>query len=276
MRHERAHRSIDVRHSRLTVPLATSYTGGSVHAYLLHGRVPTLIDAPPGGASFVAALQASLSAAGDGPLAQVIVTHAHHDHIGGSAALHAAFPAVVFRKRAPLPDAPPEWTAIDGEPMLTAGDAQLWALHTPGHAVDHTCLFDVHSGVLFGGDLAINGSTVSIPADSGGGLRQYLRSLRAVLELQPRLLLPAHGEPITQPASLLRGYLSHRMAREQQVLECLAAGLDTADRLVERLYAALAADLQGAARQTVLAHLLKLEEDGRIERTGESWHLRSA
>ena len=266
-----------MRYTRLTVPYDSPYAQGAVHAYLLHGEVPTLIDAPSAADAFLDELDQALTTAGDGPLAQVIVTHAHPDHIDGAVAVHARWPAAAFRKRAPLPDHDGiAWQAIEREPMLPAGDSQLWVLRTPGHAADHSCLFDVHSGTLFGGDLAINGSSVAIPADRGGNIREYLASLRAVLELQPRVILPSHGEPILQPASLLRGYISHRLTREQQVLECLAAGITTADAIVERLYAAVADALKPAARQNVVAHLRKLEEDGRVQSAGDHWHLRSA
>lgn len=248
-----------------------------MHAYLLHGALPTLIDAPTAAPTFLDGIDAALHAAHDGPLAQVIVTHAHPDHIDGAVAVHARWPQATFRKRAPLPDADGiDWQLIEKEPMLAAGDDRLWALHTPGHAPDHSCLFDVQTGTLLGGDLAINGSTVAIPAEYGGNLRQYLQSLRAVLELQPRVILPSHGEPILQPAALLRGYLSHRLARERDILECLAANLTTADAIVERLYAATADALKPAARQNVLAHLHKLVEDGRVAAAGENWFLRSS
>jgi glyoxylase-like metal-dependent hydrolase (beta-lactamase superfamily II) len=266
-----------MRYTRLTASHDSAYSRGSVHAYLLHGDVPTLIDAPTSAETFLDELDAALGAAGDGPLGQVIVTHAHPDHIDGVAAVHARWPSAMFRKRAPLPlDDGIDWQVIDKEPMIVAGDREVWVLHTPGHAPDHSCLFDVHGGTLIGGDLAINGSTVAIPADFGGNLRQYLQSLRAVLELQPRVILPSHGDPILQPASLLRGYLSHRLAREQQVLECLAAGMNTADEIVDRLYAATADALKPAARQNVIAHLRKLAEDGRVEPAGDAWHLRSS
>lgn len=265
-----------MRYTRLTAAHDSAYSRGSVHAYLLHGEVPTLVDAPTADAAFLDRIEHALRAAGDRPLAQVIVTHAHPDHIDGAPAVHARWPAAVFRKRAPLPIADGiDWQVIEKEPMLAAGDGQLWVLQTPGHAPDHSCLFDVHGGTLFGGDLVINGSTVTIPADHGGNLRQYLQSLRMVLDLQPRAILPSHGAPILQPASLLRGYLSHRLSREQQVLECLAAGIDTAEAITERLYAATADALRPAARQNVIAHLRKLAEDGRVESAGEAWHLRS-
>lgn len=266
-----------MRYTRLTAPHDSAFSGGWVHAYVLHGAVPTLVDAPPGGDGFIRDLESALAAAGDGPLAQVIVTHAHPDHIDGAQAVQARWPGAVFRKRAPLPaDDGIEWQVIEKEPMIAAGDAPLWVLDTPGHAPDHSCLLDVHSGTLIGGDLAINGNTVAIPADHGGSLRHYLRSLRHVLDLQPRVILPAHGDPILQPAALLRGYVTHRLAREQQVLECLAAGLDTADAIADRLYAATADALKPAARQNVLAHLQKLLEDGRVERAGDVWQVRSA
>jgi glyoxylase-like metal-dependent hydrolase (beta-lactamase superfamily II) len=265
-----------MRYTRLTVPYQSSVTGGSVHAYLLHGDVPTLVDAPPGGAPFVADIEAALSAAGDGPLQQVLVTHDHPDHVDGVGTVRDRWPDATFRKRTPLPaGGAVAWQVIEKEPMIVAGSQQVWALATPGHAPDHSCFFEVHSGILLGGDLAINGSTVVIHADRGGSLRAYLHSLRTVLELQPRVILPAHGDPILQPAALLRGYISHRMAREQQVLECLAAGLDTADAIVDRLYAATADDLKPAARQNVLAHLRKLDEDARVTTDGQRWHLRS-
>ncbi len=265
-----------MRYTRLTAAHDSAYARGSVHAYLLHGALPTLVDAPSAASAFLDGIDAALQAAGDGPLAQVIVTHAHPDHIDGAVAVHDRWPAATFRKRAPLPDADGiDWQTIEKEPMIAAGDDQLWALHTPGHAPDHLCLLDVQGGTMFGGDLAINGSTVAIPAEHGGNLRQYLHSLRAVLELQPRVILPGHGEPILQPASLLRGYLSHRLTREREVLECLAAGLTTADAIVDRLYAATADALKPAARQNVIAHLRKLVEDGRVETAGENWLLRS-
>ena len=266
-----------MRYTRLTVPHDSPFAQGFVHVYVVHGAVPTLIDAPSAAPAFLDELTDTLAAAGDGPLAQVIVTHAHPDHIDGAAAIHARWPDAVFRKRAPLPDRDGiDWQVVEKEPMIAVGDTHLWMIATPGHAPDHACLFDVHEGILFGGDLAMNGSTVAIPADYGGSLRQYMDSLHAVLDLQPRLILPGHGEPILQPTALLRGYVSHRLARERQVLECLAAGIATADAITDKLYAGLADALRPAARQNVIAHLRKLEEDGRVSCAGDDWRLRSA
>ena len=265
-----------MRFTRLTVDSPLPYTGGHVHAFVVHGAVPTLIDAPTDHPDFLARLEAALAAAGDGPLQQLFATHAHPDHVAGAAAVAARWPDARRLKRLwPARDTLSQvtWEAIDGEPMLPAGDTRLWALATPGHAPDHTCFFDVTAGVMFAGDLVINGGSVTIPASAGGSLTAYLRSLRSVLELQPRRMLPSHGPEVDQPASLLRGYIAHRMQRERQVLELLTAGIASPDVMVDRLYASVEPSLKRAARENVLAHLAKLEEDGRVRQGDDGWTL---
>src|SRR5690606_23931269 len=163
------------------------------------------------------------------------------------------------------------WAAVEGEPMIEAGDSRLWAIETPGHAPDHLCFLDVAESAMFTGDMVINGGSVTIPASNGGHLRSYLQSLRKVLEFAPRRLYPSHGADVLQPASLLRGYIAHRLQRERQALEALTAGLDDADAIVQRLYPDVAAPPRKAARETVIAHLEKLGEDGVATRTGTIW-----
>ncbi len=243
-----------------------AWTGAGNHTYLLQTSRPTLIDA---GEGVPAHLDALAEATVDRALAQVLVTHAHPDHAAGVTAIAARWPGADFAKL-PWPEAdgrygvPWRWLR-DGE-LVDAGGIGLLVLHTPGHSPDHVCLFEPDSGVLFGGDLVVNGGTVVIPATKGGNLRQYLQSLRAVLDLQPRRILPAHGAPIDNPGPLLRSYLAHRAMRERQVLEVLGDAAQTVDDLVARVYPTLGSDLRGAAAESVLAHLVKLEEEGRAAR----------
>ena len=265
-----------MRFTRLSVASALAYTGGEVHAYLVHGAIPTLIDAPSSEPAFLAQVEQALEAAGDGPLQQQLATHAHPDHVAGAAAVAARWPEARCLKR-PWPGRDElsgvAWEALKGEPMLPAGDGRLWVLETPGHAPDHLCFFDIADGVMFAGDLVINGGSVAIPASAGGSLADYLRSLRKVLDLQPRRMLPSHGQDVDQPTSLLRGYISHRLQRERQVLELLTVGIGDPDAIVERLYASVAPPLKRAARENVLAHLAKLEQDGLVRSGPEGWTL---
>jgi glyoxylase-like metal-dependent hydrolase (beta-lactamase superfamily II) len=241
------------------------FTGQGSNTWLIDGRVPTLIDAGAGHPQHLDELETLLGHT-EATLTQVLVTHAHTDHAGGVSALAARWPRLTFAKY-PWPDEDRRfavaWTALRDDQIVPAGDESLWVLHTPGHAPDHVCFFFPGSGTLFAGDLVMNGGTIVIPASHGGRLSQYLQSLARILELRPRRILPGHGAAIEQPTSLLRGYIAHRLARERQIIDSLRASPGTISAIVARVYPDLAPELVRAAGQSVLAHLRKLEEEGR-------------
>jgi len=225
-----------------------------------------LIDAGVGETSHLDAIAAVCPG---GP-EHVIVTHGHSDHVLGVTAIAARWPQTTFSK---FP-----WTAerderhgvpfaslTDGQ-SVPAGDRVLEVVHTPGHAPDHVALWDAEAGVLFTGDLVVHGSTVVILASSGGSVAAYLHSLHRVLQLGPTRLWPAHGPAIDQPAAVLRKYIAHRRQREVQVLRALEHGCRTVDAIVSKVYTGLADPLIPMARESVLAHLIKLQDDGLARR----------
>ena len=248
-------------------------TGAGNWTWLIPGRVPTLVDAGTGDPRHLAALAAALDGA---TLEQVVVTHSHSDHAAGASAIAERYPEVRFLKM-PWPDRDPKWgvswvAVADGE-EIAAGDQTITAVHTPGHAPDHLCFWHQESRTLFGGDLAVKGTTVWIPTSLQGDLTDYLASIERVLALSPATILPAHGDVIDDPDALLRGYLSHRREREQQVLAALRAGDVDPDAIVEHIYRGLRERLIPMAKESVLAQLLKLEREGRVRREGDAWHM---
>jgi hydroxyacylglutathione hydrolase len=248
-------------------------TGDGNWTWLVPGRVPTLIDAGTGDPKHLEAVETALAGA---HLLRVLVTHAHIDHASGAVAIAQRFQGVSFLKmpwaerdsRWPVP-----WQPIGDGDLVEAGDDRLQAVHTPGHAPDHLCFWHERSRTLFSGDLAVKGTTVYIPPNLRGDLADYLASLERVRALRPARLLPAHGPIIEDPEALLLGYLQHRQEREEQILSALRAGPATPEALVPLIYRGLRENLSQVARETVLAHLLKLERDGRAGRRGESWHI---
>ena len=249
------------------------YTGEGNWTWLLRGRVPTLIDAGTGQPAHLDALEQALEGQS---LAQVLVTHAHGDHAAGAPALAARFPGARFRKM-PWTDRdgrwPVAWEPIAPGESIAAGDETLSAIHTPGHAPDHLAFWHEASRTLFCGDLAVKGTTVFIPSESRGDLADYLASLERVITLQPARLLPAHGPVIDDPRTLLRGYIEHRHERERQILAALGEGPLTPDQLVAQIYRSLNDTLRPMARESVVAHLVKLAREGRAGRRGEAWHI---
>jgi len=250
------------------------YTGAGNNTYLIPGRAPVLIDAGTGDSRHLAGVAAALVQSPSTLLTRILVTHGHVDHASGIGALLAKWPKAVAAKM-PWPERDDRyaacWSAIVDGALIAAGDTTLRAVHTPGHAPDHLCFFDEASGILFTGDLVVSGSTVIIPASSGGDLVAYLASLRRVLSLQPVRLLPAHGPAIDDPAALVRQYLAHRQSREDQILAAIRVGVDTVDRLVSHVYEELDEQLVSAARESVLAHLEKLRSEERVRAEANRW-----
>lgn len=249
------------------------YTGEGNWTWLIHGRVTTLIDAGTGDPRHLDAIERALDGA---TLTQVLVTHGHGDHASGAMALAERFPGARFLKM-PWPERdakwPVPWETLENGRAIAAGDDTLVAVHTPGHAPDHLCFWHADSRSMFCGDLAQRNTTIYVPPQLQGDLIAYLASLKRVLALQPARLLPAHGPVIEEPAALLRSYIEHRREREEQIVERLRAGESSPDAIVASLYRGLKPALLPMARESVLAHLIKLEREGRAGRAGEAWHI---
>ena len=222
----------------------TGPTGNNT--WLILGREPALVDAGVGKAEHVEAEAQALDGA---PLARVLITHWHPDHVSGLPALRDRW------KRLVVVDSARE--------RIPAGDGVLEAIPSPGHAPDHLSFFDPETRDVYCGDLARRGGTIVIPARKGGDLRAYLASLRKVRDLNPSRLLPGHGPIVDDPIALIGEYIAHREQREQQILKAILDGARTVEEIVRRVYPALPASLSDAAADSVRAHLVKLRDEGR-------------
>jgi glyoxylase-like metal-dependent hydrolase (beta-lactamase superfamily II) len=148
-------------------------------------------------------------------LRQIVITHAHIDHVGGAVLLKKATGAPVFLNRndlvllgamemqagwlgIPTPEvASPDASAEDG---LTVGLTTLPAevIHTPGHTPGSICLHFPQQQLLLAGDTLFAGSIGRTDLPGGDG-RQILRSLRDRLMMLPETtrVLPGHGPETT-------------------------------------------------------------------------------
>jgi len=70
--------------------------------------------------------------------------------------------------------------------------------------------------------------------------------------------------------------MTHRRQRETQILTALMAGPAAVTALVAGMYAGVDPRLHPAAGLSVLAHLIDLEQRGRVQRDGEAWRLLEA
>jgi glyoxylase-like metal-dependent hydrolase (beta-lactamase superfamily II) len=142
-------------------------------------------------------------------------------------------------------------------------------VYTPGHSSDHVAFFVPSERAMFTGDAVVGrGTSLIDPPD--GELVPYLRSLRRMQELDPRVIYPGHGPIVLDARAKLDEYVSHRGDRERQVVELLGEGPRTMADLVATIYADHPPEVHALAERSVLAHLIKLESEGRAEHTGRA------
>ncbi len=208
----------------------------------------------------------------------ILATHHHPDHVGGAMALRErlGLPLWAHAMTAQRLDGIVEVDMLiqDGERIVLDGPTPtaLSALYTPGHAPGHLCFTDEATNMMIAGDMVASVGTIIVePTD--GDMLLYLESLRNMAALEPTALLPAHGEVIRQPQALLSFYIEHRLMRENKVLEALRArGKPSRPRhLVAQAYDDTPKALWPLALQSIEAHLIKLEREGRITKQGDRW-----
>ncbi|HLN06253.1 MAG TPA: MBL fold metallo-hydrolase [Acidimicrobiales bacterium] len=261
---------MSVPHSRppaelqtLVAPNASPYTLDGTNSYLLGGPEVVVVDPGPDDAGHVSRILTH-AAARRGRVALILVTHGHEDHQGAARSLAEASGAPVGRWRGG--DRPLD----DGE-VVGESPVRLRVLHTPGHTPDHIALLWEERRTLFSGDLVLGRGTVTVSPPEGS-MDDYLRSLARVASLDLAAIAPGHGPMIEDPAPRVAEYLAHRRLRERQVLEAVAAGPRTPGEISALLYPDLDPRLHPAAEGTVLAHLLKLLGEGRVERAGNRYY----
>jgi len=256
-------------------PSPFTYTGTGT--YLVGSASLAVIDPGP---TLDAHLDALLAAIDNRPVEAILVTHTHLDHSPLSRQLAAAVDAPIYgfgphgsgkpggleaeqvEAGADMYFAPDK--KLSNGQILEIDGHKLRAIHTPGHTSNHICFFDQTTNSLFSGDHIMGWSTTVIsPPD--GDMAAYLRSLNNLLSLPMQRIIPTHGPVIEKPHEFITHLLEHRQNRTEQILDNLAKGPRDVMTMVRDIYHDTNPVLHPAAARSVLAHLIALVDEGRVE-----------
>jgi len=259
---------------RITAPNPGMMTGPGTNSYLIGaGNNIAVIDPGPADENHMAAL---IAAAGAASISDILVTHTHRDHSPGARLLQQRTGARLIGLPAPAyanqdESFQPDHIPVAGEILEVAG-CRLQVIPTPGHASNHLCYLLEEEGMLFTGDHIMQGSTVVIgPPD--GNMSIYMDSLHRIRDLPgANWLAPGHGFLIDQPRQAVDRLLAHRQAREAKVINALRVrGQATLSELVPLVYDDAPESRHAVASRSLLAHLEKLQNDGKASAKGEYW-----
>lgn len=112
----------------------------------------------------------------------------------------------------------------NGEVLKLAG-REWFAVHTPGHTIDHLCLHDPEHGLLLSGDHVLPTITPHISGLGTGRdpLALFFNSLDTVGGLDVRTVLPAHGHPFADLRGRVDAIKGHHHERLQKLRDVSAA-----------------------------------------------------
>ena len=253
------------------------FTFRGTGTYVVGDGEVAVIDPGPDLDEHVAALLAGL--AGE-QITHILITHTHRDHSPAAAAVKAASGATTWgfgphaggRRGDPAVEEGGDWDFApdvrvrDGDSIAGKG-WRFEAVHTPGHTSNHLCFALPESGVLFSGDHVMGWST-SVIAPPDGDMSAYMASLDKLLGRRDAVYWPTHGPAIPEPQDHVRAFIAHRREREAGILECLDAGAERVEAIVDKLYLGLEPGLRRAAGRSVHAHLLDLAARGIVDSDG--------
>jgi glyoxylase-like metal-dependent hydrolase (beta-lactamase superfamily II) len=160
--------------------------------------------------------------------------------------------------------------------QLQLGDRELRVLHRPGHSPSDTVFFDESRGILIAADHLIahisSNPLLARPLGAGAdydgprpqALITYLASLEQTRAMELALVLPGHGQPITDHVALIDERFRLHRRRAEKIHRLIEDRPRTAHEVAQELWGNVAVTQAYLTLSEVLGHVDLLLEDGRV------------
>jgi glyoxylase-like metal-dependent hydrolase (beta-lactamase superfamily II) len=156
---------------------------------------------------------------------------------------------------------------------LELRDRTLHVHHRPGHSPTDTVFHDRERRVLIAGDHLLghisSNPLITRPRDGTSGrpqaLVQYLESLAATREMDVELVLPGHGDPITDHRALIDARFELHARRADKIHRLLVDQPRSAYEIAQALWGNIAVTQAYLTLSEVLGHVDLLVNDGRVQ-----------
>ena len=255
---------------RLTAPNPSIMTGAGTNTYIIGQDKLMVIDPGPNDEEHIKRILDFAK----GRIHWIAVTHTHKDHSPAAVPLSKITQAPCIglmprdmHQQDQSFQADIAWSQGDS---LSIGDDVIHAISTPGHVENHLCFWLEKAQYVFAGDHLIEGGTVAILPPSGD-MYEYMKSLEKLLDYSIAKIAPGHGKLIEQPIQHIKAVIKHRLARESKLVQLLTQEPIHIDTLLPQVYDDVDSQLLPLAKYSLLAHLIKLEKDQRVQKQGDCW-----
>ena len=161
--------------------------------------------------------------------------------------------------------------------VLSFGDRALEVLHRPGHSPSDTVFWDAERRILLAGDHLIahisSNPLIARPLDGSAkpaqSLVTYIESLRATREMPAEIILPGHGEPITDHVELIDARLAAHDRRKEKIYNLIAERPRSGHELAQAIWGNVAVTQAFLTLSEVIGHTDILVNEGRVREVDE-------
>ena len=173
--------------------------------------------------------------------------------------------------------------------MLELNDRRLEVLHRPGHSPSDTVFWDAERQILIAADHLLpkisSNPLITRPLDGSAqrtqALATYIESLLKTREMPAEIVLPGHGEPITDHVELIDQRFALHRRRAEKFHRLIAERPRTAYEIAQEVWGNIAVTQAFLTLSEVVGHvdllidagLVREVADGdlvRFETTGEN------